>query len=470
VSFWRRIFGRPGPTPEEEPAEEPRSPALPLPDEDYLATLVAAVAERRRVEDVASPAFFAAIDALVAGGHSMLAAQWLEKFSAATPPGDARETVLLRAAQVRAERGESAEAVPHWIALSASPRHAAIAHFALGEHHRNEGDLRAALRHFESVLARDVAYPNARVRVDALRHRLGAAAPAAAALDDTLAGPDGRAAAGARYHLVRELGRGATGAVYLARDAQLERDVAVKLLHPHLAAASRREAVARFFDEARLTAALRHPNIVAILDLDERGRRLVMELCSGGTLRGRLERGPLPLRTALERHVELISALAAAHSRGVIHRDLKPANLLFRRDPDAGGELVLCDFGIAHLAVAGPAPAEGTLLYMSPAQRRGESANPADDLYSAALILREIVTGVRPKLGALSTSSLAYGSAPLPPGTPPEVASHLERLLAGPATEEALAGARALLDLAASGSEPARFDTERSRLFPSEPP
>src|SRR6185503_7822878 len=108
--------------------------------------------------------------------------------------------------------------------------------------------------------------------------------------------------AGSRYRLVRELGRGATGVVYMARDLELERDVAVKLLHPHLAAASQADAVARFFAEARVCASLRHPNIVAILDLDESARRIVMELAAGGTMRQVLEeRGPRPLRRALER-------------------------------------------------------------------------------------------------------------------------------------------------------------------------
>src|SRR5690606_7377051 len=151
-----------------------------------------------------------------------------------------------------------------------------------------------------------------------------------------------------------------------------------KLLHPHLASAERAGACARFFAEARLAASLRHPNIVAILDLDEAARRIVMELAAGGTLREVLrERGPRPLRRALERHVQILSALEVAHRRGIVHRDLKPANLMFRRDPDApGSEVMLGDFGVAHLPAAGAAPpseaerarrqrdAVGTLAYM----------------------------------------------------------------------------------------------------------
>ncbi|HEY0991380.1 MAG TPA: serine/threonine-protein kinase, partial [Kofleriaceae bacterium] len=210
--------------------------------------------------------------------------------------------------------------------------------------------------------------------------------------------------AGARYRLVRELGRGATGVVYLARDAELERDVAVKLLHPHLAGADRKEALARFFHEARVMASLRHPNVVAVLDLDEASRRIVMELAAGGTLRDiQRERGPRTLRRAIERHGQILSALAAAHRRGIVHCDLKPANLMFRRDADLPGvEVMLGDFGVAHLpdasgqAAAGErTEAVGTLAYMAPEQRRGE-VTPATDVYASAVVLFEMFTGRTP--------------------------------------------------------------------------
>jgi serine/threonine-protein kinase len=229
-------------------------------------------------------------------------------------------------------------------------------------------------------------------------------------MGQTIAGVEASGvAAGARYHLVSELGRGATGVVYLSRDVELERDVAIKLLHPHLSAANRAGACSRFFEEARISASLRHPNIMAVLDLDERARRIVMEL-AGGTLRQVLrERGPRTLRRALERHTQILSALAAAHRRGVVHRDLKPSNLMFRRDPDApGAEVVLGDFGVAHLPDAQGATgadaatakksveAVGTLAYMAPEQRLGAGADPRSDLYAAAVVLYEMLTGTYP--------------------------------------------------------------------------
>jgi serine/threonine-protein kinase len=268
------------------------------------------------------------------------------------------------------------------------------------------------------VLAIDVDYPNARARAEALRRGLGPGPAAAPTV--TLAGVDGQAAtAGARYRLVAELGRGASGAVYRARDVELERDVAIKLLHPHLAG-----DIARFFAEARLAAALRHPSIVAVLDLDEAHRRIVMELLSGGTLRARLATGALPVEQALVRHADVLSALDAAHRRGVVHRDLKPANLLFRAD----GEIVLVDFGVAHLA-GGPAPRDlaGTLYYMAPEQRRG-AAEPASDLWAAGVILHEMLTGRAP-------ATLRAEAPRLPPGLLPApleaaVAAHLAALCA----------------------------------------
>ncbi len=293
----------------------------------------------------------------------------------------------------------------HLKVLAQDPAHAADAHFHLAEHYRRRGDEVLALREYEAVLARNMDYPNVHQRYQRLRAVRGGVAGATGG--ETLMGAgSGAAADGNRYLLVRELGRGAAGVVYLARDMQLEREVAVKLLHPHLAAATQKRALQTFFDEARVAASLRHPNIVAILDLDEKARRIVMELCDGGTLRAVLkDRGPRPLRRALERHTQILSALEASHARGVVHRDLKPANLMFRRDPDLpGAEVVLGDFGIAHLPdEKGQTGKEraieqevvGTIAYMSPEQRRGE-AGPRSDLFASAVVLYEMLTGQYP--------------------------------------------------------------------------
>src|SRR5262249_54158609 len=135
-----------------------------------------------------------------------------------------------------------------------------------------------------------------------------------------------------RYRLLRELGRGSAATVYLARDDELGREVALKLLHPQLYDAAHADARARFFQEARIAASLRHPGVVAIYDLDESLKLIVMEHCAGGSLRGRLLQGPLVPREASWRMCELLSSLSHLHERGIVHRDLKPGNLLLRED------------------------------------------------------------------------------------------------------------------------------------------
>lgn len=399
MGFFKRLFGgKPLPPPPEPPAlPEPRH--LGSEDEAFLATLVDALAAGKRRDEVGAPDTLKRIDGVWSSGHERLAIEWMEKLLG-VPEVPVTGTAPLRAALVERyeQRGELDTAEPHLEQLVAAAPYALRAHYLLAEHARRRGDAERALRHYEAVLGRDVDYPNVRVRVERLRQQVGRTAPAAG--ETIAAGDVAGIQAGARYRLVRELGRGATGVVYLARDAELERDVAVKLLHPHLASSERADQLARFFHEARVMASLRHPNVVAVLDIDEASRRIVMELAAGGTLKDVLrERGRRPLRRAIERHGQVLSALAAAHRRGIVHCDLKPANLMFRRDVDLPGvEVMLGDFGVAHLpdeagrvgaAAANKRPeAVGTIAYMAPEQRRGE-VSPAADVYASAVVLYE---------------------------------------------------------------------------------
>jgi hypothetical protein len=403
--FFARLFGR------RRPSVAPVVPGEPAvlrhEDDTWLEQLVIAIGDGRRRDDLGGADTLARIDGLWLAGHERLATEWLVKLIA-IPEAELAAVTTLRAALVERldQRRELERGLEHLEALTASEPHATRAHYLLAEYHRARGDDLAAIRHYEAVLARDVDYPNVLPRVERLRAARGLSAPAAG---ETIAGAAiAGVSGGARYRLVRELGRGATGVVYLARDGELDRDVAVKLLHPHLAAAPQADAVKRFFHEARVMASLRHPNLVAVLDLEEKARRIVLELAAGGTLRDLLrERGPRTLRRAIERHCQVLSALSAAHRRGIVHRDLKPANLMFRRDADLPGvEVMLGDFGIAHLPDAsgaigaesarGRREAVGTLAYMSPAQRRGDPPEPTDDLYAAAVVLFEMLTGRLP--------------------------------------------------------------------------
>ena len=404
MSWIRRLFGKRPALPPPAPPELAEPQHLGSEDERFLAQLVADLGDGKRRDEVKGPEVRRRIDAIWQSGHERLAIEWLEKLLG-VPEVPAQATVPLRAALVERyeQRGELEAALPHLEVLIYVEPHALRAHYLLAEHARRRGDHERALLHYEVVLGRDVDYPNVRARVERLRALSGRAAPAAG--ETIAAGDVAGVQAGARYRLVRELGRGATGVVYLARDVELDRDVAVKLLHPHLAGTARADALTKFFHEARVMASLRHPNVVAVLDLDEASRRIVMELAAGGTLRDVLrERGPRPLRRALERHGQVLSALAAAHRRGIVHCDLKPGNLMFRRDVDLPGvEVMLGDFGVAHLpdaagrvgGVSRRAEAVGTLAYMAPEQRRGEVV-AASDLYASAVVLFENVTARTP--------------------------------------------------------------------------
>ena len=206
-----------------------------------------------------------------------------------------------------------------------------------------------------------------------------------------------------RYRIERELGAGGMATVYLARDLKHERDVAIKVLHPDLAAALGAE---RFLTEIRTTANLQHPHILPLHDSGEAAGFLfyVMPFIDGETLRTRLSRTRLlPIPEALLIAREVADALAYAHGRGVIHRDIKPENILLQ-----GGHALVADFGIA-LAVQSAGGARmtqtglslGTPQYMSPEQAMGERAIDArTDVYALGAVTYEMLTGDPPFTGS----------------------------------------------------------------------
>jgi serine/threonine protein kinase len=281
-----------------------------------------------------------------------------------------------------------------------------------------EGALDAAAQRWERLLADDVDDPQARARLRRLRPADEVAPVEGAAA--TLVSPEGVQAL--RYRLLRELGRGATSAVYLARDEVLDIPIALKVLHPQMAGPARSDARRRFFVEARLAAALRHPGVIAIYDLDEQARTLSMEYVAGGTLRARLRRADALGAAELAATARsLLAALAYVHDRGIAHGDLKPSNLLLR----APGAVVLADFGIAQLMGAAAdrvseAPA-GTPLYLAPEQFRGAPTSPATDLYAAGAILWEMAVG-RPMR---QRSDLVAGGVDRSPPLPDDVVAAL---------------------------------------------
>jgi serine/threonine-protein kinase len=203
-----------------------------------------------------------------------------------------------------------------------------------------------------------------------------------------------------RYHLERELGAGGMGAVYLARDLQLERQVAIKVLPPELAV--RPELRERFLRETRVAAGFSHPNIVAVHAVEEHPQLLcfVMGFIEGETLGQRVRRaGPLGATEAVRVLQEVAWALSYAHGRGVVHRDIKPDNILIER---ATGRALVTDFGIARSTASGAAgltqvgEVVGTPQFMSPEQAAGESLDGRSDLYSLGVVGFLAVTGRLP--------------------------------------------------------------------------
>src|SRR5919199_2058879 len=195
-----------------------------------------------------------------------------------------------------------------------------------------------------------------------------------------------------RYHLERRLATGGMGEVWAARDLELGRPVALKLLGAEA-------DPARFEREAHAAAALSHPNVTQLFDYGAwRGRPyMVLELVPGGTLEDRLHPGrALPDADTERISREVAAGLAHAHSRGLVHRDLKPANVLF----DADGRAKIADFGIARMGGDGTLTEAGTLLgtaaYISPEQAAGEAATAASDVYSFGVILFRMLTGRLP--------------------------------------------------------------------------
>ncbi len=214
------------------------------------------------------------------------------------------------------------------------------------------------------------------------------------------------------YHILAPLGAGGMGEVYRARDGRLGRDVALKVIPARFA--SDPDRIRRFEREARAAGALSHPNVCAVFDVGthEGSPFVVMELLEGGSLRSRLDEGPVPARKALDWVAQAARGLAAAHEKGIVHRDLKPENLFLTLD----GRVKVLDFGLAKLTrpedvdvsctTAGSVPptATGAILgtagYMAPEQVRGEPADHRADLFALGAILYELLTGSRAFPGA----------------------------------------------------------------------
>jgi hypothetical protein len=243
---------------------------------------------------------------------------------------------------------------------------------------------------------------------------------------------------GGRYELKELVGSGGMSSVYCAFDTLLERNVALKILHPQYGEDA--DYVERFRREARAVAQLSHPNIVTVIDRgEEDGRQfIVFELIDGENLKELVERGgPLPVRRVLELGLEVGRALAFAHAQGLVHRDVKPQNVLLNGD---GGAKVT-DFGIVRSLDAVGNTETGTVLgtshYIAPEQARGDRVDAQTDIYSFGVVLYELLAGDVPYPGDnFLTVAMKHVNEPVPsvlerrPDAPIRLASLIERCMA----------------------------------------
>ncbi|MGB8293972.1 MAG: serine/threonine-protein kinase [Polyangia bacterium] len=245
------------------------------------------------------------------------------------------------------------------------------------------------------------------------------------------------------YKIVRAIGEGGMGTVYLAEHPMIGKRVAVKMLRPDLGTDP--GLVSRFFQEARAVNEIRHPNIVDISDFGKTEDGIVyfvMELLEGRSLRDRLNaEGPLPIDDAVTVSRQVCDALAAAHRVGIVHRDLKPDNIFLLADPTGALRSKLFDFGVAkllgeqekqvgHKTIAGSVV--GTPFYMSPEQALCQEVTAAADIYAMGVVMFEMVTGRVPFEAAQLVLLLnAILKQPAPPASQfrPDVPAFLDRLI-----------------------------------------
>ncbi|VXB13767.1 Serine/threonine protein kinase [Burkholderia sp. 8Y] len=262
-----------------------------------------------------------------------------------------------------------------------------------------------------------------------------------------------------KYRVGETLGAGAMGIVYRAFDPDIERHVAIKTVRRELLDNGERASlIARFRNEAQAAGRLAHPHIVGVYDYGETADTayIVMELVSGRSLKSVLEGGRIPdLAAALDWFAQLLAALGFAHERGVIHRDVKPANLLI----DQQGRLKVTDFGIAHVessALTMVGAMIGTPGYMSPEQFSGDAIDARSDLFSAAVVLYQMLTGQRAFAGASQAAvmqQVMHETPPLPSACNPALPPALDAVLM-----RALSKARAARYASASALSEALFE------------
>ncbi|NNE45493.1 MAG: serine/threonine protein kinase, partial [Rhodothermales bacterium] len=287
------------------------------------------------------------------------------------------------------------------------------------------------------------------------------------------------------YRIVDELGRGGMGIVYRAEDTKLDRTVAIKFLPPNTLGSE--EETARFYREAKAAAALHHPNVATVFEINEApgasGEPLLfiaMEFIDGESLTDLIARGPVPAEEAVAVVAQIADGLGAAHDKGIVHRDIKPANIMMSSD----GRPKVLDFGVARLereaTLTQTGSTIGTTAYMSPEQIRGEPVDKRSDLWSLGIVFHELLTGFRPFQGdyeAAITFAIMNQEPTLSEDVPDNLLSVLRKLLAKNADDRYQSANELAVDLRAgtvtvaapsattvSGKPPARPTLSRRTL------
>ncbi len=223
-----------------------------------------------------------------------------------------------------------------------------------------------------------------------------------------------------RYEMISELGQGAMGVVYKARDPLIDRVVAIKTINLGLALEEKEEYEGRFYQEARAAGRLNHPNIVTIYDVGKSGNiaYIAMEFLQGNELRDLLrEERNLPVEQIVDIVAQVAEGLAYAHQHGIVHRDIKPSNIMLIRD----GRIKITDFGIARMASSAVHTQTGMVLgspkYMSPEQVLGKEIDRRSDIFSLGVMLYEMLTGGSPFVGE-NVNAIMYQTLNLVPPPP----------------------------------------------------
>ena len=239
------------------------------------------------------------------------------------------------------------------------------------------------------------------------------------------------------YRILSLLGSGGMGLVYGAQDIRLNRQVAVKFLAPHLVGYGQNRQ--RFVKEAQAAAALQHPNVCPVYEIEESDGRayIVMALLEGKTLAQRIGGGPMPAREAVALALEIASGLEAAHSKGIVHHDVKPANLMITRGSDRREHAVLMDFGLAQRmdlsGGTGDRWLAGTISYLSPERVNGAVVDQRTDIWSAGVILFEMLTGEKPFRWATDRvilDAIVHSEPPAPGTLQAGIPKKLDRIVA----------------------------------------